>query len=229
MKKFFLPLLALMTTVLLTACGTTGNGSMASSNPNMLDALLGGNAGSGTANTENTASTGNFLENLLGGLLGKSAELSQDALIGTWQYNAPDCVFETENFLMKAGGEVAAAKIETQLSTHLAKIGIKKGSCSFTFNKDNTYSAVIGGRTITGNYALDAEKKVLTMTYLAGLGQMTPQVALTGNKMSLLFESDKLLKIVSGITALSSNSAMKSLSSVAGAYDGMYIGMQLQK
>jgi len=169
------------------------------------------------------------LGSLLSNILGSSTTLSQDALIGTWNYQSPDCVFESENLLMKAGGEVAATKVESQLSSALSKAGIKSGSCSFTFNKDNTYSAVIGGKTISGNYTLDAKNKTIKMTYLAGLGSMTPHVSLSGKTLSLLYESDKLLKLISTASSLTGSSTLKTLSSIAGSYDGMYIGMQLKK
>lgn len=154
---------------------------------------------------------------------------SQNDLTGTWKYAGADCVFETENLLMKAGGELAAAKMESQLDNTLSKVGIRPGSCSFTFNKDNTYSAVIGNRTITGTYTLDTKNKRITMTYLNGLGTMSPSIVRNGSQISLLYEADKLLKLVSTVSALSGNSSMKTLSSLVSSYDGMLIGMQLKK
>ncbi len=130
---------------------------------------------------------------------------------------------------MKAGGEVAAAKIESEMSGALAKVGIKSGSCKFTFNADGTYSAVIGSRTVSGKYTLDADKKTITMTYLAGLATMEPKISKSGNTISLLFESDKLLTLLKGVSALSSNTSVKTLSSLLGSYDGLYVGIKMQK
>ena len=124
---------------------------------------------------------------------------------------------------------MAAQKIESQLTTHLAKVGIKQGYCSFTFNKDNTYSAVIGGRTINGNYTFDAKNKTIKMTYLAGLGSMTPKVVKHGKSISLLYESDKLMKLVSTVSKLSGSATIKTLDALLGNYDGLYVGMKLQK
>ena len=149
--------------------------------------------------------------------------------MGTWNYKSPSCAFESESLLAKAGGEVAAAKIETEMESALSKVGIKSGSCSFTFNKDNTYSAVVGGKKISGSYTLNASEKTIKMTYLNGLGSMTPKVTKSGSTLSLLFESDKLLTLVNTVSSLSSSSSAKTLSTLLSNYDGMYVGMELQK
>ncbi len=220
MSKFITSAALFAAALAVSSCGTSAGNSA-------LSTLL--NGSTSTSASSDTQGTTSLLGNLLGNFLSGSSELTQDALIGTWKYQQPDCVFESENLLMKAGGAVAANKVEAELSTALAKVGIKSGSCSFTFNKDNTYTAVIGSRKITGNYTLNAKDKTITMTYLAGLGTMTPKATLTNGKLCLLYESDKLLKLVSAVSALSGSTAVKTLGSIAGEYDGMYIGMQLKK
>ncbi len=191
----------------------------------------GGNVGalSGAGGQAGKTTGGTALQSFFGSLIGSALPFSQNDLTGTWKYAGADCVFETENLLMKAGGELAAAKMESQLDNTLSKVGIRPGSCSFTFNKDNTYSAVIGNRTITGTYTLDTKNKRITMTYLNGLGTMSPSIVRNGSQISLLYEADKLLKLVSTVSALSGNSSMKTLSSLVSSYDGMLIGMQLKK
>lgn len=223
MKKMFLSVAAAIT--LMVSCSTTGGV------PSVLGttAMKQTDAKTGATSSSVAGTAGTVLESLIGNLLSGSSELKQEDLVGTWKYVGADCVFQSENLLMKAGGEVAAAKVEEQLNTNLAKVGIQPGSCTFTFNADNTYSAKIGGRSINGNYTIDAKEKVVKMTYLGGLGTMTPHVAKTGKKISLLYESDKLLKLLSTVSALSGNTAIQSLSTIAGSYDGMYIGMQLSK
>lgn len=223
MKKFILPIMLISGMATFNACGTTSGSTNASNGSLLGDAI----AGTVAQNGNNT--TGETLGNLLGQLLNNSSTLTQDDLVGTWKYQSPDCVFESENLLAKAGDEVAAQKIESRLTTHLAKVGIKRGYCSFTFNKDNTYSAVIGGRTINGNYTFDAKHKTIKMTYLAGLGSMTPKVVKHGKSISLLYESDKLMKLVSTVSKLSGSATIKTLDALLGNYDGLYVGMKLQK
>lgn len=124
---------------------------------------------------------------------------------------------------------MAAAKLESQLETQLAKVGIKKGNCSYTFNNDGTYSAVIGGYNLNGTYTLNTGAKTVKLTYLAGMGSITPHVVKNGNSISLLYESDKLLAMVQKLGALSKNSTVSGLTSLLGSYDGLLVGMQLTK
>ena len=207
---------ALLSTLLLSSCGTTSLGTQGTG------LLSGANAGT----TGGAASAlGSVLTNLLGG----SSAVTASDLQGTWTYRKADCVFETQNLLLKAGGEMAAAKIESQLESQLGKVGITPGACSFTFNSDGTYVATIGQYNLTGNYTLNTKSNTLTMTYLAGIGRISPKVVKTGASISLLFEGDKLLSMVQKVGKLTSNSTVNSLSTLINSYDGMLVGMQLSK
>ncbi|MCI6727347.1 MAG: DUF4923 family protein [Bacteroidales bacterium] len=207
---------ALLSTLLLSSCGTTSLGTQGTG------LLSGANAGT----TGGAASAlGSVLTNLLGG----SSAVTASDLQGTWTYRKADCVFETQNLLLKAGGEMAATKIESQLESQLGKVGITPGACSFTFNSDGTYVATIGQYNLTGNYTLNTKSNTLTMTYLAGIGRISPKVVKTGASISLLFEGDKLLSMVQKVGKLSSNSTVSSLSTLINSYDGMLVGMQLSK
>lgn len=232
MKKLTLSLCLLAGAVTLTGCGSTGSSSLLSSvGQGLLGNALGGSTTTTTTETttSTSSSTTSVLGNLLSGLLSGSSTLSTSDLTGTWNYQGTACAFESENLLAKAGGAVAATKIESELNSQLSKVGIKEGSCSFTFNSDNTYTATIAGRTISGNYTLDSANKKIKLTYLAGLGSTTPRITKSGSKINLLFESDKLLTLLKGASALSSNSTLSTVSSLLDNYDGLYIGLELSK
>lgn len=231
MKKFMISLAVVASALMLSGCGTTGSSNLASS-------LLKGASSMASSQSDNTtssntssssSSSSSLLGNLLEGVLGSGKTISQKDLVGTWQYESSDCVFESENLLMKAGGAVAASKVESELNSSLAKIGIKEGACSFTFNDDNTYTAVIGGHSLSGKYTLNADDKKITMTYLLGMGSMTPHIVKSGSKISLLIEGDKLLSLVKGISALSNSTTLSTVSSLLSQYDGLLVGMQLSK
>ena len=207
---------ALLSTLLLSSCGTTSLGTQGTG------LLSGANAGT-------TGGAASALGSVLPHLLGGSSAVTASDLQGTWTYRKADCVFETQNLLLKAGGEMAAAKIESQLESQLGKVGITPGACSFTFNSDGTYVATIGQYNLTGNYTLNTKSNTLTMTYLAGIGRISPKVVKTGASISLLFEGDKLLSMVQKVGKLSSNSTVNSLSTLINSYDGMLVGMQLSK
>jgi hypothetical protein len=230
MKKIKIAMAALTATVLLSGCGSVGTslmGGIPSANPTpnpttptTAPAPASGGESSGLAS---------LLGNVLGAVLGASNKLTEADLVGTWNYVSVDCVFESENFLMKAGGEMASTQIETKLNETFSKFGVVPGACSFTFNADKTYSAQISALPMGGEYALDADSKKLTMTYLAGVGTMTPNIVKTGNKISLLYEADKLLAIAQKLAAMSGNTSLQALADLASQYDGLMIGIELQK
>ena len=132
------------------------------------------------------------------------------SLTGTWAYVGPDCKFESDNLLAKAGGEVAAKQVEDKMSGVLEKLGFKEGT-TYTFNADSTYTSVVGGKTVNGTYSYNADTK----------------------EMSLLFKADKLMSLAQTITGAvaskSSNSAVSTASSLLSQYDGLQLGVQLKK
>lgn len=231
MKKLTLSLALLAGAFTFTSCGSGSSSSLLSSvGQGLLSNALGGTTtSSSSSSTSTTSSTTSVISSLLSSLISGSSTISTSDLTGTWNYTGTDCVFESENLLAQAGGAVAATKLESQLNTQLSKVGIKEGSCSFTFNSDNTYTATIGGRTISGNYTLDSSNNKIKLTYLAGLGSTTPRITKSGSKISLLFESDKLLTLLKGASALSNNSTLSTVSSLLGNYDGLYLGLEMSK
>lgn len=229
MKKIFFSLAMIAGTLTLTSCGSSNGSSILSNIGSTLLQNTVSESTSGTTSTTTISNTASTLGNLLSDLLGSSSSISQSDIVGTWNYTGSDCVFESDNLLAKAGGSVAASKIEKSVDSQLSKVGIKSGSCSFIFNKDNTYTATIGSRTISGNYTLDPSNKKIKLTYLAGVGSMTPRIAKSGSTISLLFESDKLLTLLKGASALTGSSSLSSLSSLLDNYDGLYIGLKLKK
>ncbi len=228
MKKVTLSLALLAGSVVLAGCGSSSSvlGTVGSA---VLNNALGTGSSSSSSSSTTTSTAGSLLGNILSNVLGSSSTISQSDLIGTWNYQGADCVFESENLLAKAGGAVAASKIESQIDTQLSKVGIKKGSCSYTFNKDNTFTATIGGRTLSGTYTLNSSAKTMKMSYLAGLASTTCNVAKSGNTISLLMDSDKMLTLLKGASALTKSTSLSTLSSLLGNYDGMKIGMKMSK
>lgn len=225
MNNKFLSACLLAATTVVAGCSGQASSPLLGGLPqtNGINGL--GAAATGTM----TAAAADKLDNILGNLLGASATLKRSDLVGTWRYTGPDCVFESENLLMQAGGAVATTRIESKLSAALAKVGIKPGSCSFTFRTNNTYSAVINGRNIAGNYILDVKNKKLTMTYLGGMATMSPQIVKAGNHISLLYEANKLLTLLVGISTASGNTGMTTLGNLLSQYNGLLVGIRLQK
>ncbi len=190
------------------------------------------NSGAAVPPSSNAGTTASTLQNLAGSLLGNllGSTLSAESIVGTWQYSGPDCVFESENLLMKAGGEVAAASLEAKITPYLEKVGIRSGQLKYTFNTDGTYVMTIGNRNISGQYTLDTKNKTVTMYYLNGLAQSTAHVSLMTGKLSFLYEADKLLTMVKSISALAGNNAtISTLTTLLDAYNGLLIGLEMKK
>ena len=216
MKKFILPLLLF------------GFSTVATAQIDLLSKLSGAVKSSSSSNSSQDDALTSGLSSLLSSVLGNST-LSANDVQGTWRYKGVDCVFETENVLMKAGGEAAATKVETKINDALKKFGVNSEALSFTFNTDNSFSITVKGRTVSGTYALDLENKKITLSYLNGVGTITPQIVKNGNNMSLLYDADKFFKFLTNISAVSNNATVASLSALLKSYDGLLIGMELQK
>lgn len=150
------------------------------------------------------------------------------SIIGTWTYSGPECQFESENLLAKAGGEMAAKEVEEKMIAVYNKVGMN--NIRYTFNEDGTYSYQMKKRTVTGSYVFDDAAKTITMTGKQGL-KTVAYVTVTGNDMSMVFKADKLMSILKTITGAASkvNSTAATINSVAEAYDGLMLGFELKK
>lgn len=224
MKKltFAAALIAAATT--LTSCGL---GSAAST---LLGGQNGAVAGNIAQNVVGALTSGNTINNLLSTFLG-GVTINEESLYGTWTYQGVDVAFESENLLAKAGGAVAAGTVEQKVDEQLQKFGIKPGSVKFTFNKDHTFAANLGGKNISGTYTFDPKTRALTLTAALGLFNQTATVGTNGKGISLLFPADKLLALASTAGTLlgQSNSTIGALSSLLQNYKGMQIGLALTK
>lgn len=149
-------------------------------------------------------------------------------MTGTWSYNGSAVEFESENLLMQAGGVAAASVAENKLNEQLTKVGIKAGQMSFTFNADSTFTSTVGKRTMNGTYSYNAETQQVSLKYLK-LINLNAKVNCTTESMELLFNSDKLLKLLAFIGSKSNSTALKTVSSLAESYDGMMVGFELKK
>lgn len=173
-----------------------------------------------------------ILSGVAGAVINKATGES-NSIVGTWTYAGPDCKFTSDNLLAKAGGEVAAKKVEEKMSGVFNLLGFKEGS-SYTFNADSTYMAKVGNRTTQGTYSYNPDTKELTMKTRLGIKtNVTVSKGLTGETMSLLFKADKLMSLAQNITGAiagkSSNSAVSTATSLLNEYDGLQLGVSLKK
>ena len=189
--------------------------------------------------TVSTAVSAQDWKSVLGGVVNKVEETVSKvnesvSMVGTWKYTAPDCKFESDDLLSKTGGEVAAKKVEEQMSNYLSKLGFNENTV-YVFNADSTYTSTVAGRTVNGTYSYNKDTKEVTLKTKIGL-KMTAQIStsvLNGGKMSLLFKADKLMSLAQAVTGAvagkSSNATVSTLNTVLSQYDGLLLGFEMQK
>ena len=213
MKKIFIAAVAFC--MLLSGCGGLGN--------------LAGGAAAGTQTSTNTTSSNSTLGalgNILSSVIGLD-KITQESLIGTWKYNGPGCAFTSENMLAKAGGEIAASKIEEKLSAQYSKLGLSESNTYIQFKEDGTFAASIKGKAWNGSYTFDETQSQLQLKGL--LLNMTGYVKKETSGISVLFESKKLLSLVQTLSSLSGSSQLSTIGEISKNYDGVRIGFDLKK
>ncbi len=202
MKKKILTMA--MAVVLLAGCGTLGN----------QGGILSGIDGT------------SILGNVLGSVLGLN-KISQENLVGTWKYSGPGCAFTSDNLLAQAGGEVASQKIKSTLLNYYNSAGISSSNTYFTFGKDNTFTAKVAGKTVSGNYAYDPNTGQMTIKTL--LFTINAYITASSSGISLLFESQKLLTILQTIGGMSGNATLATIGELSKNYDGVRLGFDLAR
>ncbi len=157
--------------------------------------------------------------------------LSKGDIKGTWHYTGSAVKFESEDLLKSTAAGVAAGQVEKKLDEYLAKAGLKEGAFAFTFNEDNTFTTKVKSKPFNGTYTLSEDGKTLTLKYgkvISSQGFST-EVSIKSSTFELLFEADKLLELITKLTTSTSNATLKTIGTLAGQYDGMKIGLELQK
>lgn len=204
---------------------TTNSGYSAGS---VVAGVLGGLLGGGT--TTGSSSTGSSIINgILNKVIGSATFSQADLCAHTWKYCKPGCAFTSENLLAKAGGEIAASKIEEDLSKYYSKFGFSKSNTYFTFKTDGTFAAKIDGKSWNGTYTFDEKTHAIQLKGL--LLSASGFATRTANGISLLFEQKKLLTVVKTLSKLNltGSTTMSAVSSIVDNYDGVRIGFEMTK
>ena len=207
-----------------TANNTSATVNSAATVAGVLGAILGGsNAGNGSNSSSNA---GSIINGILNNVIG-SGTFKQADLCHTWKYSKPGCAFTSENLLAKAGGEIAASKVENKLEGYYKKFGFSSSNTYFTFNTDGTFSAKIDGKAWNGTYTFDEKTHAIQLKglLLSASGYATK----TTNGISLLFDQKKLLNLIKTLSAFKGSSTLSAVGSIANNYDGMRIGFEMTK
>ena len=207
-----------------TANNTSATVNSAATVAGVLGTILGGsNAGNGSNSSSNA---GSIINGILNNVIG-SGTFKQADLCHTWKYSKPGCAFTSENLLAKAGGEIAASKVENKLEGYYKKFGFSSSNTYFTFNTDGTFSAKIDGKAWNGSYTFDEKTHAIQLKglLLSASGYATK----TTNGISLLFDQKKLLNLIKALSAFKGSSTLSAVGSIANNYDGMRVGFEMTK
>ncbi|MFV0390303.1 MAG: DUF4923 family protein [Paludibacteraceae bacterium] len=208
-KFFFLFLLSF--SILLTSCD-----------------VLSGVSGSSSSSKTTSEQAGSILNDIFDMVMG-NAPLTQQNMIGTWNFQGTSCAFESANLLKKAGGEVVASQVEAKFDDLCKSMKISENNTNFIFNTDSSYTARIAGVKISGKYTIDPQNNKVILSYLMGMGHLNANVAVSSGKMQLLFDADSILKLMKFISQFTSNTSIEVLGKMADMYDGMLLGFDLKK
>lgn len=208
---------------------STANTAAASSNTSSTIAnVLGGLLGAATGNTSgSTSSAGSIIGGLLNNVIGSGTFSKEDLCAHTWKYSKPGCAFTSENLLAKAGGEIAASKVEEKLSTYYNKFGFSSSNTQFTFTTGGNFSAQIDGKSWQGSYTFDEKTHAIHLKglLLSASGYATK----TTNGISLLFDQKKLLNLIKMLSTFKGSSTLSAVGTIANSYDGMRVGFEMTK
>lgn len=209
-----------------TATSTTTNSGYSAGS--VVAGVLGGLLGGGTA-TGSSSTGSSIINGILNKVIGSATFSQADLCAHTWKYSKPGCAFTSENLLAKAGGEIAASKIEEDLSKYYSKFGFSKSNTYFTFKTDGTFAAKIDGKSWNGTYTFDEKTHAIQLKGL--LLSASGFATRTANGISLLFEQKKLLTLVKTLSKLNltGSTTMSAVSSIVDNYDGVRIGFEMTK
>lgn len=209
------------TTTSNAAASTSATGNAGSAIAGILGAVLGGNSNS------SSSAGSSIINGILNNVIGSGTFSKQDLCAHTWKYSKPGCAFTSENLLAKAGGEIAANKVEEKLGEYYSKFGFSGSNTYFTFKTDGTFAAKIDGKSWQGNYTFDEKTHAIQMKGL--LLSMSGYATKTTNGISLLFDQTKLLNLIKTMGALKGSSTLSAIGTIANNYDGMRVGFEMTK
>lgn len=149
-------------------------------------------------------------------------------IVGIWIYQVFECQFESDQLLVKVGGEIVVKEVEEKLQIIYDKIGLV--GIKYIFKEDGIYLYILKKCMVSGIYVFDDEVKMIIMKNKLGI-QMVVYVIVIGNSMSFVFNVDKLmfiLKVIIGVV-FKVNFIVVIFNSVVEVYDGLMLGFELKK
>lgn len=158
--------------------------------------------------------------------------LSAGNLAGTWKYVNPALQLKSGKVLTNVAGTAATSEVEEKLKDFLAKVGIEEGLFGYTFQADSTFTSDLKRVKLKGTYEVHEAEGTVTLKYKVAkwnVLSLTGDVVLTGSRLTLLFQADKLLDFLTKVSSISNGKAMSAVNKLATTYDGLMLGFDLDK
>lgn len=172
-----------------------------------------------------STSTDDIVEGLTG-IFNADKQATANKIVGTWSYSEPAIVFTSDNLLAKAASKIAANKVESKIQEYLTKYGLKPGALTITFNEDGTFVETLNKKSTKGKWSVQDSKLLLTVT---GIKQVAITTQIDGKDMQFVTDATKLLNLFKTMGAKSTNSNIKTVTSLMKNVKGMQAGVTLRK
>lgn len=171
---------------------------------------------------------GGAIGNVLEGVFTKT-DLTVADLVGEWTSTGSAVSFQSDNFLKKAGGSAAAGVVESKLDDYYQKFGLT--GAVLTVQPDSTFTLTIKKLPIKGTLSVKS-KGVFNFNFSAGgmikLGSMAAYVEKTPTGLNVMFDADKIKKIMTLAASISGSKMVSSADQLLKQYDGICIGFKMK-
>ena len=171
---------------------------------------------------------GGALGNIVEGVFTKT-DLSVEDIVGEWTSTGSAVTFQSDNFLKKAGGSAAAGAVENKLDEYYKKFGLT--GAVLTVEQDGSFTLAIKKLPIKGTLEVKS-KGVFKFNFNAGglvkLGSMDAYVEKTPTGINVMFDADKIKKIMTLAATISGSKMVSTADKLLKEYDGICIGFKMK-
>ncbi len=171
---------------------------------------------------------GGALGNIVEGVFTKT-DLTVADIVGEWTSTGSAVSFKSDNFLKKAGGSAAAGAVENQLDQYYSKFGLT--GAVLKIEQDSTFTLTIKKLPIKGTISVKS-KGVFNFNFSAGgimkLGSMAAYVEKTPTGINVMFDADKIKKIMTLAASISGSKMVSTADKLLKEYDGICIGFKMK-
>lgn len=167
---------------------------------------------------------GGALGNIVEGVFTKT-DLTVEDIAGEWTSTGSAVSFQSDNFLKKAGGSAAAGAVESKLNEYYNKFGLT--GAVLNVDKDGNFTLTIKKMPIKGTLSVKS-KGIFTFKFLMGLGSMDAYVEKSPTGLNVMFDADKIKKIMSFAASISGNKMVSTADKLLKEYDGICIGFKMK-